>query len=134
VAEGNVEIIRAGYATFNRGDWAAVPSFFHPDSVIDTSVAFIGPVSYRGQLGAQRFIESIENEFAEYRCDVVEIVDHGDQVLAVVDLVGRLRVSLRPVTAREIQLWTLKDGLVSELSVFTDRVEAERAMAVRNRS
>ncbi len=124
----NEEIIRAGYATFNGGDWGAVPEFFSDDAVIDTSVAFIGPVDYRGRAGAQRFMDSIEEMFETYVVQPVELVAAGEYVLCVVDLDGRLRVSGRQVHDREIQLWRLRDGVITELRVFRERDEAERAM------
>lgn len=130
----NEEIIRAGYATFNGGDWGAVPTFFSDDAVIDTSVAFIGPIDYRGRAGAQRFMESIEEQFESYVVEPVEVVAEGDYVMCVVDLDGRLRVSRRRVQDREIQLWRLRDGAITELTVYRDRAEAERAMGALEES
>ena len=130
----NEEIIRAGYATFNGGDWGAVPSFFSDDAVIDTSVAFIGPVDYRGRAGAQRFMDSIEEMFETYVVEPVELVAEGEYVLCVVDLNGRLRVSGRQVHDREIQLWRLHDGVITELRVFRDRAQAEQAMGALKES
>ena len=124
----NEEIIRAGYATFNRGDWDGVPAFFSDDAVIDTSVAFIGPVDYRGRAGAQRFIESVAEMFETYVAEPVEVVSGGEYVLCVVDLHGRLRATGREVHDREIQLWKLGDGAIVELRVCRDRAQAERAM------
>lgn len=130
----NEEIIRAGYATFNGGDWGAVPTFFSDDAVIDTSVAFIGPIDYRGRAGAQRFMESIEEQFESYTVAPVEVVAEGDHVMCVVDLDGRLRISGRRVQDREIQLWSLRDGAITELTVCRDRAEAERAMGALEES
>lgn len=130
----NEEIIRAGYATFNGGDWGAVPAFFSDDAVIDTSVAFIGPIDYRGRAGAQRFMDSIEEMFETYVVEPIDMVAEGDHVLCVVDLDGRLRVSGRRVHDREIQLWRLRDGVITELRVYRDRAEAEKAMGTLKES
>ncbi|MEX2196032.1 MAG: nuclear transport factor 2 family protein [Thermoleophilaceae bacterium] len=130
----NEEIIRAGYATFNRGDRGDVPSFFSEDAVIDTSVAFIGPIDYRGREGAKQFIDSITDMFETYEAEPVEVVAAGDRVLCVVDLCGRLRATGREVQDREIQLWRLNGGAIVELTVYRDRADADRAMGILEES
>lgn len=125
----NEEIIREGYAMFNRGDWKDVASFFAQDAVIDGSVAFVGPVSYRGPEGAQNLMDEIEQLFDDFHTDPIEYVTSGESVLCVVDQSGRLKVSGRKVQDRELQLWTLRDGQVIGLRVFRDRDAAENAMS-----
>lgn len=60
--------------------------------------------------------------FADFRTEVDELIDEGDQALAIVRHVGRAGGG--EVECRETHLWTFADGRPRSLREFEDRDDA----------
>ena len=74
MADLDDEQLRAGYATFNRGDIEGALSFWHPDAEIDRSMNFGNPGIYKGLDGVRRFYESIFEHYSEFRIEPDEVI------------------------------------------------------------
>jgi ketosteroid isomerase-like protein len=67
----------------------------------------------------------------DYRFEVDEARDLGDRVLIVATHHGRGRVSGAPVTQQMGYLYTVRDGKVSMLEIWTDQAHALQAAGLR---
>ena len=90
MSEENVELVRRGYAAFNRGDVDAVVADFARDFEY-VAMGMIPGITgvYRGTEGYKRFMRTVWDEFDDARNEVHEFVDAGDQVLVTQTVHGR---------------------------------------------
>jgi ketosteroid isomerase-like protein len=65
--------------------------------------------------------------FGDFRTDVEEWIDAGDQVIAMVHSYGRGRGSGVPVDMREAHVWTVHDGKLRRLQTFATKAMALEA-------
>ena len=65
--------------------------------------------------------------FGQVDFDIQELIDAGDQVLAVIREREIGRASGVPVETTHLVVWTLANGKVTRLQVFDDRAEALEA-------
>jgi ketosteroid isomerase-like protein len=82
---------------------------------------------YRGHEGVREFWRESLSAFGEIDFEVEELIDAGDQVLAVAREREVGRASGAPVETTHLAVWTLAGGKVIQLQVFDDRHAAERA-------
>jgi ketosteroid isomerase-like protein len=131
MSEENVESIRRAYERWNQGDfgWATLAA---PGFEYQTSGAAPGLSGrYQGLEGFMRFLEQFWEEFDEARVEPQELIDTGDDVLAVTSFRGRGRQSGVEVNMEVFQLWTFDDGKVIRGQGFADREEALEAAGLR---
>jgi ketosteroid isomerase-like protein len=88
MSQENVELVRRAYEVFNEGGPEAVISagIWSPEIVFDLSPSDIpGLGVYRGHDEVRAFFEDWFGAFPFEECEVEidELVDHGDQVIAV---------------------------------------------------
>ena len=88
MSQENVEIVRAGVAAHNRGDLEAVLELLDPD--VEFATLLFG--NHRGKDAVRLLFEENRTNISGYRLDPDELIDAGDQVIAVVHLGGAGRV------------------------------------------
>jgi ketosteroid isomerase-like protein len=77
--------------------------------------------------GADRFNDAIENVFAAWDdvwFDTEEVIDNGDELVALGVLRGHIRGPGMEVEAPHGQIWTFRDGRVIRMQWFNTHVEA----------
>jgi ketosteroid isomerase-like protein len=89
--------------------------------------------SYRGHEGITRYMQSVYEAFEDYRPEVEQIVDLGDErVLTLAIEHGRGRGSGAEVQANKTaHLWTLRNGKATQLDLYLDRARALEAVGLR---
>ena len=123
----NIEVIRAVYDAWMRGDYGGMFKHFHPD------IEWAGPAtlsqggSSRGIRGARRSMSTWIGTWDNYRLELTELTDHGDAVFAAGRQHGRGRGSGVQVSEEIFSVWTLRDGLVVRRETFRDREQAREA-------
>ena len=127
MSEGNVEIVRRGFAAINRGDTDAVLAdmdaaieWYPTDDFVD-----IGP--FQGHDGVRELMEFVLRTFEEYALEPEELMDAGDMVVAPVHQAGRGKDSGVGVDVRYILVFTLRGGKCTRVDSYYDRAEALRA-------
>jgi uncharacterized protein len=125
---GNTELIRAGYAAFNRGDLEAVLDLFAPDiEFLPLPDSPIGTV-YRGHEGFRGMIAENSEMFDSYRSEPEEIVEvDDDHVIVTVRSAARGRMSGVEVGGRLAHLWTIVDGKAARCESFDSAAAAMSA-------
>ena len=127
MSQENVEIVRRAYATFVTRDWEALAKLCHPDIEYET----YGPPgrlrSFREMIA---YFDEWASVFGEFRVEAEEIVEVGDQVVAVE------RQDARGLKGSESEgtvgytiacLISFKDGRISRVKEYATREEALEA-------
>ena len=124
----NVEIVRRGYAAYNRGDIDAAVTDFAPDCEYTPTGALPGGGGvYRGPEGYKAFIGWLRAEFEDARLVVTDVTDAGDRVLASITVQGRGRQSGAAASWDLWQVWTIRDGKVVRGQAFANEADALEA-------
>jgi len=124
----NVETIRRGYEhVIATGD--LLEDIAHPDFVWDMSTFRNWPErqTYDGIEGARTFLADWTSAWEDWRLEVKELLDAGDDVVAIVHQSGRSKATSLPVDMDFAQLWTLRDGKEIRMRMYADPDEALRA-------
>ena len=97
------------------------------DPVVEWKTVFLGE-THRGYLETAKVWDDYLRWADDYRVDLQEVEDlGGDQVYAVIRLVGTAESGGAPMDARFFDLFTLRDGRIVRLEEYTDRDQALEA-------
>ena len=114
------QMIRVAFAANNRGDYDAMLSGLHPESVLQPPSKGEGALGfeaeYHGPEGAREFIEQWKSGFDYFRYEPREIADGGGDSFAVrVGVFGRVAGSGAELADEWATVYTLRNGLVSRM-------------------
>ena len=131
MSKENVEIVRGIYDAFARRDDVSAFEVYAQDIVWDLSNARRAALTekpvYHGHEGVRQLWRESLYVFGEIDFDVEELIDAGDQVLAVIRERDVGRASGVPVETTHLVVWTLAGGKVMQLQAFDDRQQALEA-------
>jgi ketosteroid isomerase-like protein len=124
----NVERIRRGYEHFVRTG-EPLGEDTSPDFVWDMSTFRGWPEkqTYEGADGMREFIADWTEAWDEWRLEVVELKDAGDDVVAIVHQSGRSKTTGLAVDMDFAQVWSFEDGQQTRMRMYADPHEALRA-------
>jgi ketosteroid isomerase-like protein len=127
----NVDVVRGIYDAVARRDDVAPFQVYAEDIVWDVSNARRAAMNpkpvYRGHEGVREFWRDALSAFGAVDLEVEELIDAGDQVLAVIREREVGRTSGVPVETTHLAVWTLADGEVIRMQLFDDRQAAVQA-------
>jgi ketosteroid isomerase-like protein len=127
MSQENVEVVRAIYDAYERGDYPAAFERFHQD------IEWFGPPDVsnsgfaRGHEGVSHSLSTWVGTWDGYQFELRELIDAGDQVLAVGWHRGRGKGSGVEVSEEIFSVWTLRGGEVVRQRMFRDRFQALEA-------
>jgi uncharacterized protein len=124
-----VEIVRAAYEFATRTgepDLAA----FHPDVVWHTREDLPDSRAYRGRDAVAKLFSEWLESFEDFRMDVGELIDAGEQVIAVLRVSGRVRGSDQEVEMPEMHVCRMLDGKIIEVREYPTSAEALKAVGL----
>ena len=127
MSKENVERVRASLAAYNRGALDAVIESLHPN--VEFRTLLLG--NHRGRDALRTLYQENRAAFPDYKLEPIELIDAGNQVIAVVRLVGAGRVSQIELDNRMAFLITIKDGLTIRQESFRTKQEALEAAGLR---
>ena len=131
MSQANVDVVRRIYDAAARRDDETPFELYAEDIVCDLShasrVALAMKPVYHGHEGVRQYWRETTSAFGEIDFEVEELIDAGDQVLAVIREREVGRASGAPVEATHLALYTLSGGKVTQLQVFDDRQQAIEA-------
>jgi ketosteroid isomerase-like protein len=133
----NVEIVRKLFAAFRSvevGNFERrldeVREIFDPEvEWVAAPQSLLASEEYRGYDGVRRFWTQFLSAWEEYGVQVDELIDAGDQVVAVMRLSGRTN-ELEVDEARS-SLLTLRDGRIVRIEPFASKDGALEAAGLR---
>jgi ketosteroid isomerase-like protein len=128
MSEENVEIVREGYAAFNRGDVDAAFEAFAPEFECDMSRA-VGVNVARDIYDLEQFRRLFDEyvgswEFFQLGPD--EFLDAGDRVVVPFTNRARGRGGIE-LQGRGTFVWTIRDGAIVRACLYQEREEALEA-------
>jgi ketosteroid isomerase-like protein len=129
MSEENVEVVRAAFEQFARGDfsaWADLPDDF--EFVTSSELPDAG--TYRGE-EALRWLTAWVESFEELTVEATKIIDAGDKVVVAILQRGRPRGTQTVVEGRWWQMLTLRGGEVARIESFPERAQALEAAGLR---
>jgi ketosteroid isomerase-like protein len=132
MSQANVEIVRQVYDAACRRDSAAILGLYDPEVEIDVSRthgAVMDPVyAGPGHTGLHAWSREWHDAWRAVEYEVHELIDAGDNVLAVVTVRGRGRASGADAEfSRYAGLWTIRGHKVVRVVWFPGRAEALEA-------
>lgn len=133
MSQQNVETLRTGYAYFAAtGDFRE--DLFHPDFVWDMSTFRGWPErqTYAGLEGARDFMDDWRGAWEDWELEVEELLDAGENVVAVVHQRGRSKATGLPTEMDFAMVWTLRDGKQFRMRMYSSRDEALDATGLRS--
>ena len=128
MSEENVEIVRQYFPAYDRSGMDGLAEFWHPDitwraaeGALDDVGLMEGPDAIRDHL------RQWEETFAEGRMEVEELIEAGDQVVALVRGIGRMKDSNAEIDIRYAIVFTIRDGKIATGREYFTREEALEA-------
>ncbi len=127
----NVEIVRNAFQTFSEEGIDASLSFFSRDVVWYPIDRWLDESAYHGHDGMRRLAAGFSENFDDFRYEVHDIRDAQDRVVALVDMVGRIRRSEAEVSQRRgFVISGFVDGTFREVRSFPTWSEALEAVGL----
>jgi ketosteroid isomerase-like protein len=121
-------------------DEVARGNFWVGKEVFDSDIEWRWPAAlggltdnrtYRGFSEIEAATKDWLRSWAWYRIEVDELIDAGEQVVALTRQVGRPRGSTSDVTSLSAEVWTMRGGKAIAFRGYIDRDEALRDTGVR---
>ena len=128
MAEQNVDLIRAAFAAYDRGDIDAVLALCAEDILIiqapEVVVTGVGPRQH-GHDGVLEAFGIWPNQWDDFEIEIRRVVAHpGDQVVLETLQRGRGKQSGVEVEAEFFFRFAVRDGRVAEWQIFVDEDDA----------
>jgi ketosteroid isomerase-like protein len=132
MSKATVDVVRAAWEAWERGDMDAVFATYDPGIVWDQTHAATAELSgvYRGHDGVRDFFRAWLAPFDGYYGHADEFIDAGDSVVATVRQGGRGKESGAEVEMCIWQVYRVRDGLIVEITPYETRAEALGAVGL----
>jgi ketosteroid isomerase-like protein len=125
MSQENVEFLRQGYEALERGDMEAFTALSRErlGPEFDFHHVWDGRV-FKGFEGTQEWVSDTRETWKNYRQELEEIVDLGENVVVVLRVSARGGGSGVPVAQELAVVWTFEDERPVRARSFTSRAEA----------
>jgi ketosteroid isomerase-like protein len=129
----NIEALKPIYEEWGRGNWAPRFDVYGDDMEWGWSDEFPGMQGMaRDPETRSRRLREWLSPWEEWRCEAEDYVAGGDVVVVLTRYTGRGKESGVDVDTRGAHLWTLRDGKVIRLEVFSSRARALEAAGLES--
>jgi ketosteroid isomerase-like protein len=132
MSQENVEVVRALFEAWGRGGLDALAEFW--DARIDWRAAEgalddAGPI--HGVDAMRAYVQDWLDDFGELRVEAEELIDAGEQVVAVQRISGRAKASGIETEIRYAVVYTIRDGKIMRGREYWERAQALEAAGLR---
>jgi ketosteroid isomerase-like protein len=110
MSEENVQVVKRGYAAFDRGDLDGVLELLDPELKVSDPFGFSTTDAYEGHGGFAQTVRDAMDAFERYEVTADEFIDAGDDVVVSARLSGIGRESGAVVNMHVFHVWTVRDG------------------------
>jgi ketosteroid isomerase-like protein len=123
------EIIQAHYAASARKDLDGMVAHFAPDIEWTEMAGFPYAGTYRGvDAIREQVFERLGADWTDYHATPEQLLASGEHVIAFGTYTGTYTATGKPMRARFVHHWTLRDGQVVHFEQFTDTHVVREAM------
>jgi ketosteroid isomerase-like protein len=127
----NVETVRNAFQTFSAQGIDAALSCFSPDVAWYPTDRWLDDSAYRGHEGIRSLVAAFSENFDHFRYDVHDVRDAQDGVVALVDMIGRIKHSGSDVSQRlGFVVSGFRDGTFGEVRAFASWRDALEAVGL----
>ena len=125
MSQRNVDALRPIYDEWARGNFRPRFDVYAADMEWGWSEEFPG-LEGVGPDGTQRSdrLRQWLSEWADWRCEAEKFIAEGDSVVVLTRYRGRGKVSGAGVDTTGAHVWTLRDGMVVRLEIYSNREKA----------
>ena len=121
MSQENIERVRAGFSAHNRGDLDFLVELYDPECVFETLL--LG--THHGNEAIRVIYEENQKTLSGYDVVPVELIDSGDQVVAVAGVEGVGPASQIAMDGDQFAfLFTIKNGRVVREQAYRNKAEA----------
>jgi ketosteroid isomerase-like protein len=130
MSQENVELVRAAFRAFEKGDFEGVLRLCD-ESIEITQPPELPDVSPRqhGHAGVLEAFAIWPEQWDDYRVEILRITDVSDQVVVTTVQSGRGKDSGAPVEAVFAFLFSIRGGRITEWRMFMQEAEALEGLA-----
>jgi ketosteroid isomerase-like protein len=131
MSQENMEVVRNAFQTFSAEGIEAALAFYAPDCVWYPTDRWLEGSAYRGHDGMRRLQAAFSENFDDFRYEVRGVRDAQDRVVALVDMIGRIKPSGAEVSQRlGFVVSGFRDGTFREVRAFPSWPEALEAVGL----
>jgi ketosteroid isomerase-like protein len=128
MSQENVEIVRQYFPAYDRSGVDGLAEFWHPDINYRAAEGALDDVGLmEGPDALRDYLRQWEETFEKGRMEVEELIDAGDQVVALVRAIGRMKDSDAEIDFRYAIVFTIRDGKIATGREYYTREEAFEA-------
>jgi ketosteroid isomerase-like protein len=131
VSQRELNLVKAGYEAFTRGDLDWVLEHFHPEILVENRAEAPDSATFHGHSGFLRYLEGWLSAWEEFRLEPTEFIAAKDQVVVLLRQYGRGKGSTVEIVEDVAHLWTVRDEQAVAYRVFTRQADALRAVGVK---
>jgi ketosteroid isomerase-like protein len=126
----NVDVVRASFEAWGRGDPAAALACF--DEAVEWEIAEDEPDArtLHGLEEIGRWLAEWASSFEDFSAEGQDFIDAGDHVVVPMLISGRPRGGGPLVTVEETQVHTLRHGVIVRVREFRTQEEALQAVGL----
>ena len=127
MAEDNVSLVRRGYEAWNRGDLEGIIARLDPEIqwIGHPALPESGPL--RGPAEVRRWMEQFREAWDETAVLPEDLIEQGDQVIALVRISGRGRGSGLEISGGlDAHVWTFRAGKAIRVRMYQGTRDAAR--------
>jgi ketosteroid isomerase-like protein len=130
MSQENVEVLRRGYESWNRGDRDAAFESLEPEFELQLPEGGMNVGSFQGREGASKLFEDYLEVFDFFHMEPEEFFEAGDRIVVFVRTPARGKGSGVEVEFRPAHVWTMRAGKAVRLEVFPERQNALEAVGL----
>jgi uncharacterized protein len=133
VPSANADLVRRGYEAWNRGDVEGVLSFLDPEIEWHGYTHIPESGTLEGRDDVKAWLERFLDAWEQLEIKVTELIDAGDQVVALVRFRGSGKGSGVPVEGgTDAHVWTVRDGRIVSVTLYQGTGEALQSVGRGN--
>ncbi len=136
MSQENVELVRALYAEWERGNFGAMADLYAPDVEWHWSSGARalrgGSASYKGLAEIVPALREWVKEWGWWSIRADDFTDAGDRVLVMTTIHARLKDGRGEVSDRQVDVITVREGMIARMEVFDTEAEALKAVGLRD--
>ncbi|SNT30154.1 hypothetical protein SAMN06265795_12330 [Noviherbaspirillum humi] len=122
-----IDIVREGYARYERRDFAGVFQLLSSDVEFSQTETLPWGGVHRGHEGARDFFARL-NQHTDATPRPITYVPAGDDVAVIGRLTGTARATGRPIDLDIVHVWTVKAGKIVRFAAYIDTPAMRQAL------
>ena len=127
MSQENVKLVHRMVDAWNRGDVDAFLSRYDPECEVVFRAEVPEPGPFHGHPELKQWVDGFLAAWESHRAEVVEVMDAGDDVVAVLHMVGRGAGSGMDLDETDAHVFTIREGRITRWQNFNARPDAIEA-------